>query len=193
MEFIYKEIRYNVTKFGVYILIKVNDNIIAKLIENKKRLHITNITKNDKISGQMIIEICEDYNYHHNKKPISLTDESKIITKNYTISLQTVYILAYGISWYNHLEYYSKNYNEEVIDNKKIINMRMNDFILSINYKCNINSEISVKNYFIKIKDLLKNEKVFTKEIEENVNLINFITQNNILNCTNELHIKKFI
>lgn len=139
----------------IKILKKTTESECIHFIINDNYIYIESLNRCDNISGTKILNnIYKLAQQLGNIKYIQLVDDSYILKCNKRISLATIKILTTGQSWYNKLEYKSKNIKNELISNKKIIDEPYIDFITKIPNLLIISYE---KEY---LKNIESNKKV---------------------------------
>ena len=79
------------------------------------------------IAGGEILKKIEVFARRQGCKTISLEDKSKITICDTEFDLAILKILTKGESWYNSLGYVSEDYNNEIKQNKKLINTTLDD------------------------------------------------------------------
>lgn len=160
-----KLLKNNNKKFNINIKNNTNNTNIIQIqighhIENKKTYNhnyclLFNMNINNKIlydvhlskclllSGTKILNILEKIAKKFRLNEIHLEDASYIniissTNKEYNLSLKNIYILSDGISWYNKFGYISSNFEEEIIHNQKIMEMKLSDY-MSLILETNVN------------------------------------------------------
>ena len=109
----------------------VSDCIQFKIMDD--HIWIKSLNRCGEISGPILLDnIYKLAQLLSNIQNIQLYDESYILKCNKRISLKTIKILTTGQTWYNKLGYKSKNYEEELISNKIIIDKPYIEFIHNI-------------------------------------------------------------
>uniref|UniRef100_A0A6C0AFM7 Uncharacterized protein n=1 Tax=viral metagenome TaxID=1070528 RepID=A0A6C0AFM7_9ZZZZ len=93
-----------------------------------------------KFSGKELLNRLENLIQKVNRiSMITLEDESKITWKtihgDYIISLNCLYILSYGQSWYNSLGYKQKEFESDQIISNKLRNTKLTDYLISYEKK----------------------------------------------------------
>jgi len=161
---IFSESEYNiVTDYSVIKISKkdpVLDCIQFKIMNDY--IWIKSLNKCGEISGTTLLNnIYKLAQLLPNIQNIQLYDESYILKCNKRISLATIKILTTGQSWYNKLEYKSKNYENELILNKIKINKPYIDFIQEIHI-------LLIKTYNEEYLTTIKSNDESLKRINEN-------------------------
>jgi hypothetical protein len=132
-----------------------------------EHIYITSLNRCGEISGTILLDnIYKLAQKLPNIKNIQLYDESYILKCNKRISLATIKILTTGQSWYNKLEYTSKNIKNELISNKKIIDEPYIDFITKIPNLLIISYE---KEYLKNIESNKKSLKRINEDLTRSV------------------------
>ena len=149
------------------------DNIDFKIYNNK--IQISYIIKCDNLSASEFLDKIKVLALLLNIHTLELIDGSFIEYDGCWLPFDYLYILKYGESWYNTKGFKSKNYNNEVINNKELINLSFKDFIL----------KVAKKQKSIKLIELNRNIENFKKR---NVNFNNAKVLKHEKNALNILH-----
>lgn len=126
--------------FGyINVIIKCNDfnPLISDLTSNieftiyrNSHIYIDYLRKCNASSGSdslsKIIELGKEFNCEF----LQLYDASSITFISCDLSLSNLNIFIYGKSWYNKKGFKSLNFENELIDNNKIINLNFEDFVI---------------------------------------------------------------
>jgi hypothetical protein len=126
-----------------------------------KYLIIGSFFKCDNLDSKMILNNIILFAKEIKVLQISLIDASSISFENCHIRLSMLYILLYGMSWYNKFGLISDNYHNEILNNNIKNNLNLESFIDQAllnkkNREINIINEeyiIELKNYITKINN----------------------------------------
>lgn len=152
-------------------------------------------------SGTINLEKIIEYSKLMNLESIKLADSSEILDG---VSMSIIFILATGISWYNHYGFISgeENFEQEKKHNFKLINLPLKDFLSLISNKNNnnniskfiqiinkygFNEQSKVQDIFIKIKELLKNNQMNEDELKILKRILFYIQLSSIILYNPEL------
>jgi hypothetical protein len=140
---IFPTAKININNLNTQVIIKcidilksyrniIGDHIDFTIIYNDK-IYIDTLLKCNQLSGhrnlEKIIELGKILKNITNINKISLSDASDIILDGCNFSLSKLYILMYGISWYNKHGFISMSHDSEVENNKKICKLKLIDFL----------------------------------------------------------------
>jgi hypothetical protein len=151
-------------------------------------------------SGTVNLNKIINYAKLMNLESIKLEDCAEILDG---ISMAIIFILANGISWYNQYGFISgeENFEKEKKNNLHLINLPLKDFLSLISSKNNnniskfiqiivkygFNEQSKVKDIFIKIKELLKNEQMIQDDIKILRKILIYIAFSSIIKYNPEL------
>lgn len=96
-----------------------------------------------RLSGSQTLNIVNKFAKEVGITTVKLKDKSDLpgICYNYPIPLYILYILSTGKSWYNSYGYVSKTYTSEVEHNRRLLTMKMSDFIKLCNSRRRLGRE----------------------------------------------------
>lgn len=140
-----------------------------------KKIYISYIIKCDNLSASEFLDKIKVLALLLNIHKLELTDGSFIEYDGCLLPFDYLYILKYGESWYNTKGFKSKNYSTEIYNNKELIKLSFQDFMLKVvkTHKTN------------KVFELNKNIENFKKR---NVNFNNAKVIKHEKNALNILH-----
>jgi len=111
-------------------------------------------------TGKTVLQDIESFAKERGISEIKLADDSHIILCGHKISLALLNILSKNRSWYNSMGFFSDHSSLEETENKKILQMPMNDFLSRI--QDFISPEISkLKSQNLKYGDPVEKLKMF--------------------------------
>jgi len=173
------------------------ENCVIFYIEN----NILTLEYIEKCQSSGTVNLNKIINYARLMKleSIKLEDRSDILD----ISMAIIFILANGISWYNQYGFISgeENFEQEKKNNLHLINLPLKDFLslilsknnnniskfIQIINKYGFNEQSKVKDIFIKIKELLKNNQMNQDELKILKRILIYIAFSSIILYNPEL------
>lgn len=149
--------------------IKIKNQLCGNLTYYVKTntLHVNLISKCS-ISGSVFLEKINELANLLKLNSIILEDKSNLIficgIKKLKIELPLLYILSTGKSWYNSKGYVSSNYENELLNNSKILGWTIKKLLNEIKYnsyidfnKYGLDENMSVSTFFSEVKKYLLN------------------------------------
>jgi hypothetical protein len=121
---------------------------------------------------------------------IELTDESTIYINDNEINLAFLKILTKGQSWYNSLEYFSSNYNNENLHNKRLCNTPLIDLLNFCKDKLIEERAKTTYSNFINYTDIFSKEK---NDIEKKIESLKLKLKQHFPDIKDNLKTKNYL
>jgi hypothetical protein len=190
IDHVFTESRFNIKPFGKSISIKTKDNVIClSLYFYEDYISIISLNKCGITGSDSLQKVEEVAKLLPNIKLIKLMDASSINKCGVDLDLAIIKILTKGQSWYNSFGYYSDNYNDEIDNNRNILQTECKDFFESVfkncfekflvsNSKDTINNKIKMYSNRETVKKYIEKEQ---KKLDDYDNFIRDETEKYIL------------